>query len=80
MFKDYKRFFKKTIAKVFAVFLVFKISDVMLMNSIRQQIIEANRMTAPDAAFGVYLFVFALYFAACFIPSIFARKLEKKWS
>ncbi len=43
MFKDYERFFKKTIAKVFAVFLVFKISDVMLMKSIRQQIIEAKR-------------------------------------
>ena len=43
MFKDYERFLKKTIEKVFAVFLVFKISDVMLMKSIRQQIIEAKR-------------------------------------
>ena len=43
MFKDYERFFKKTIAKVFAVFLVFKIRDVMLMKSIRQQIIEAKK-------------------------------------
>ena len=43
MFKDYERFLKKTIEKVFAVFLVFKISDVMLMKSIRQQIIEAKK-------------------------------------
>ena len=59
--------------------LVLMIGVVEVLK-VAQQIIEANRMTAPDAAFGVYLFVFVLYFIACFIPSLFARKLEKKWS
>ena len=59
--------------------LVLMIGVVEVLK-VAQQIIEANRMTAPEAAFGVYLFVFALYFAACFIPSLFARHLERKWS
>ena len=44
-----------------------------------QQIIEANRMNSPNAAFIVYLFVFALYFLACFPISLLARYLEKRW-
>ena len=59
--------------------LVLMIGVVEVLK-VAQQIIEANRMTVPNAAFGVYLFVFALYFAVCFVLSIAARKLEKKWS
>lgn len=46
---------------------------------VAQQIIEANRMASPNAAFGVYLFVLLLYFVACFPISLLARYLEKKW-
>ena len=40
---------------------------------VAQQIIEANRATSPNAAFGVYLVV-------CFSISMVAKHLEKKWS
>lgn len=46
---------------------------------VAQQIIEANRMNSPNAAFGIYLFVFVLYFAACFPISLLAGYLEKSW-
>lgn len=47
---------------------------------VAQQIIEANRMTSPNAAFGVYFVVFVLYFLACWPISMLARWLEKRWS
>ena len=47
---------------------------------VAQQIIEANRATSPNAAFGVYLVVFIMYFIVCFSISIVAKHLEKKWS
>ena len=46
---------------------------------VAQQIIEANRMSSPNAAFGVYLTVFLLYFLAGWPISLLARYLEKKW-
>lgn len=46
---------------------------------VAQQIIEANRMSSPNAAFGVYLVVFLLYFIVCWPISLIARYLEKKW-
>lgn len=46
---------------------------------VAQQIIEANRMNSPNAAFGVYLFVLGLYFIACFPISMLAKYLEKRW-
>ena len=46
---------------------------------VAQQIIEANRMVSPNAAFGVYLFVFALYFLACWPISLLAGYLERRW-
>ena len=52
---------------------------VVEMLKVAQQIIEANRMTSPNAAFGVYLAVFILYFIACWIFSMLARILEKRW-
>lgn len=47
---------------------------------VAQQIIEANRATSPNAAFGVYLVVFIMYFIVCFSISMGAKHLEKKWS
>lgn len=44
-----------------------------------QQIIEANRKTAPNAAFGVFATVFLLYFIACWPISTLSKYLEKKW-
>lgn len=46
---------------------------------VAQQIVEANRMSSPNAAFGVYLTVFVLYFILCWPISTLARKLERKW-
>lgn len=44
-----------------------------------QQIIEANRMTSPNAAFGVYGTIFIFYFLVCWPISLVASYLEKKW-
>ncbi|MCH5296937.1 MAG: amino acid ABC transporter permease [Ruminococcus sp.] len=46
---------------------------------VAQQIIEANRMSSPNAAFGVFAAVFVLYFLACWPISLLAGFLEKKW-
>lgn len=52
---------------------------VVEMLKVAQQIIEANRMTSPNAAFGIFLVVFMLYFIACWPISMLARYLERKW-
>ena len=52
---------------------------VVEMLKVAQQIIEANRMTSPNAAFGVFLVVFLLYFLVCWPISMLAKYLEKKW-
>ena len=44
---------------------------------VAQQIIEANRMSSPNAAFGVYLTVFLMYFIACWPISMLAGYLER---
>ena len=53
---------------------------VVEMLKVAQQIIEANRMKVPNAAFGVYLTVLVLYFLACWPISLLAKALEKRWS
>ena len=58
--------------------LVLMIGVVEVLK-VAQQIIEANRMSSPNAAFGVYLTVFLMYFAACWPISMLARYLEKQW-
>ena len=58
--------------------LVLMIGVVEVLK-VAQQIIEANRMSSPHAAFGVYLTVFALYFLACWPISLLSRHLEKRW-
>ena len=59
--------------------LVLMIGVVEVLK-VSQQIIEANRMLSPNAAFGVYLTVFLLYFLACWPISLLAKALEKRWS
>ncbi len=46
---------------------------------VAQQIIEANRKASPNAAFGVYLTIFAMYYLACRPLSLAAKKLENRW-
>lgn len=58
--------------------LVLMIGVVEVLK-VSQQIIEANRMISPNAAFGVYLTVFFLYFIACWPISVLAGFLEKRW-
>ena len=46
---------------------------------VAQQIIEANRMSSPNAAFGMYLTVLIMYFLICWPISMLAKYLEKRW-
>lgn len=47
---------------------------------VTQQIIDANRYDAPQAAVWLYGVVFFLYFIVCWPISVLAGRLEKKWS
>ncbi len=47
---------------------------------VAQQIIEANRMTTPNAAFVLYGTVLVMYFLACWPISLLASYLEKRWA
>ena len=58
--------------------LVLMIGVVEVLK-VAQQIIEANRTASPNAAFGIYLTVFVLYFFVCWPISLLASYLEKKW-
>ena len=62
--------------KTTSLILMIGVVEVL---KVAQQIIEANRMTSPNAAFGVYLVVFLMYFLACWPISLLARYLEKRW-
>ncbi|MBE5859612.1 MAG: amino acid ABC transporter permease [Butyrivibrio sp.] len=44
-----------------------------------QQIIEANRKSSPNAAFGIFMTIMLLYFIACWPISRLSKYLEKKW-
>ncbi len=46
---------------------------------VAQQIIDANRKASPNAAFGVYLTIFLMYYLACRPLSLVAMQLEKRW-
>ena len=63
--------------KTTSLILMIGVVEVL---KVAQQIIEANRMTSPNGASGVYLTVFLLYFIACWPISMLAKYLEKKWS
>ena len=59
--------------------LVMMIGIVEVLK-VAQQIIEANRKTAPNAAFGVFAVVFLMYFLSCWPIGSLAGYLEKRWS
>ena len=59
--------------------LVMMIGIVEVLK-VAQQIIEANRKTSPNAAFGVFAVVFLLYFIVCWPISRLAVYLEKRWA
>lgn len=59
--------------------LVMMIGIVEVLK-VSQQIIEANRKTSPNAAFGIFAVVFLLYFIVCWPISRLANKLEKRWA
>ena len=44
-----------------------------------QQIIDASRFEAPQAAIWIYAVIFLLYFLVCWPISLFSRRLEKKF-
>lgn len=52
---------------------------VVEMLKIAQQIIEANRYSAPDSALWIYGAIFLMYFIVCFPISLAAGRLEKRW-
>lgn len=58
--------------------LIVLIGVVEVMKT-AQQIIEANRYTAPDAALWIYGFIFFLYFIVCWPFSRLAVRLEKRF-
>ena len=58
--------------------LVLMIGVVEVLK-VAQQIIEANRMSSPNAAFGIYLTIFILYFLVCWPISMLAKHLENRW-
>ena len=63
--------------KTTSLILMIGVVEVL---KVSQQIIEANRMNSPNAAFGVYMFTFFLYFIVCWPTSLLAKHLEKKWA
>lgn len=54
--------------------------EVVEATKVARQIIDANRVASPNAAFGLFLVIFVLYFAVCRPISLLASRLEKKWS
>lgn len=52
---------------------------VVEMLKVGQQIIEANRYTAPTAALWIYGTIFFLYFIICWPLSLAVAHFEKKW-
>ena len=59
--------------------LVMMIGIVEVLK-VAQQIIEANRRSSPNAAFGVFAVVFLLYVLICWPISKLSVYLEKRWS
>lgn len=63
------------VIKTTSLLLLISVLDVV---SVGQQIMEANRDTAPDAPFWIYLFIFVLYFVVCWPLAMFASRLERR--
>ena len=64
------------IIKTTSLILMIGVVEVL---KVAQQIIEANRKTAPNAAFAIFATVLLLYFIACWPISLLAKYLEKQW-
>ena len=62
--------------KTTSLILMIGVVEVL---KVAQQIIEANRMSSPNAAFGMYLTVLIMYFLICWPISMLAKYLEKRW-
>ena len=62
--------------KTTSLILMIGVVEVL---KVAQQIIEANRMNSPNAAFGIYLVVFLLYFIVCWPLSVAAKYMDRKW-
>lgn len=63
------------VIKTTSLLLLISVIDVV---TVGQQIMEANRMTHPDAAFWVYGFIFLLYFIVCWPLAKLAQSLERR--
>jgi len=63
--------------KTTSLVMLIGVTEVL---KVAQQIIDANRYAAPQAAIWIYAVVFFLYFIICWPVSLLAGKLEKKWS
>ncbi len=61
--------------KTTSLILMIGVVEVL---KVAQQIIEANRTASPNAAFGIYLVVFLLYFLACWPISLLGIVLREK--
>lgn len=64
------------IIKTTSLLLMIGVVEIL---KVGQQIIEANRMTSPNAAFTVYGLIFIFYFLACWPFNLLAKYLEKRW-
>ena len=62
--------------KTTSLILMIGVIEVL---KVAQQIIEANRKTAPNAAFAIFATVLLLYFIACWPISCLSKYLEKRW-
>ena len=56
------------------------IIGVVEVLKISQQIIDASRYDAPQAAVFIYGVVFLMYFMVCWPISLLAGRLEKRWA
>ena len=63
------------IIKTTSLILMIGVVEVL---KVAQQIIEANRMSSPNA-FAIFATVLLLYFIACWPISLLAKYLEKQW-
>lgn len=63
--------------KTTSLILMIGVVEVL---KVAQQIIETNRMSSPNAAFGIYLVVFLGYFFICWPISLLAKRLEMRWN
>ena len=62
--------------KTTSLILIIGVVEIL---KVAQQIIDANRRSSPNAAFGIYLVIFLIYFLLCWSISLLAKFLERRW-